>query len=134
MLQLMHWGNISQKNSKYHKLKDDISINAQNFYDGRKMIINAFKNEIFPLVLSGYTSDDDKSLRPDGPTSSFSAADKSNKSNKSDKSDFAADELDKMYIGNADDLDELLLDTEKYLDPNLIEKYFFNRSLEKSQD
>ena len=36
-----------------------------------------------------------------------------------------------MYIGNADDLDKLLLDTEKYLDPNLIEKSFFNRSLKK---
>ena len=31
-------------------------------------------------------------------------------------------------MGNADDLDELLLDTEKYLDPELIEKYFFNKS------
>ena len=36
-----------------------------------------------------------------------------------------------MYIGNADDLDRLLRDTEKYLDPNLNEKYFFNTSLKK---
>ena len=36
-----------------------------------------------------------------------------------------------MYIGNADDLDKMLLDKEKYLDPNLIEKYFFNSSLKK---
>ena len=66
------------------------------------MIINAFKNGIFPLVPSGYTSDDDKGLRPDIPASSFSATDKSGKSN---ESDFTADDLDKMYIGNADDLD-----------------------------
>ena len=36
-----------------------------------------------------------------------------------------------MYIGNADDLDKLLLDIEKYLDPDLIEKYFFNRVFKK---
>ena len=35
------------------------------------------------------------------------------------------------YIGNADNLDKLLLDTEIYLDPHLIEKYFFNKSLRK---
>ena len=58
------------------------------------MIINAFKNEMFPLVPSGYTSDDDKDLQPDSPNGS-------------------------------DDFDELLLDTEKYLDPDLIKKYFF---------
>ena len=93
------------------------------------MIINAFKNDIFSLVPSGYTSDDDdKGLRSDSPTSSLSTTDKSDKS---DESDFAADDLDKMYIGNADELDEFLLDTEKYLDPDLIEKYFFNMFLKK---
>ena len=92
------------------------------------MIINAFKNEIFQLVPSGYTSDDDKGLRPDSPASSFSATAKSDKSG---ESNFTADDLDKMYIGNADDLDELLLDIEKYFDPDLTKKYFFNRSLKK---
>ena len=90
------------------------------------MIINAFKNEIFPLVPSGYSFDDDKDLRPGSSTSSFSTTDKSDKSD-----DFTADDLDKMYIGNADDLDKFLLDTEKYLDPDLIKKYFFNRPLKK---
>ena len=85
------------------------------------MIINALKNEIFPLVPSGYTSDDDKGLRPDSPTSSFGTTDKSHKS---DEFHFTADDLDKIYIDNANDLDKLLLDTEKYLDPDLIEKYF----------
>ena len=92
------------------------------------MNINAYKNGIFPLVPSAYTSDDDKGLQPDSPTSSFSSTDKSDESN---EFDFTADNLDKMYIGNADDLDELLLDTEKYLDPDLIKKYFFNKSLKK---
>ena len=88
------------------------------------MIINAFKNGIFPLVPSGYTSDDDKGLLPDSPTSSFSTTDKSDESDESNEFDFTVDDLDKIYIGNADDLDKFPLDTEKYLDLDLIEKYF----------
>ena len=42
---------------------------------------------------------------------------------KSDEFDFTADDLDKMYIGNAD-LDKLLLDAEEYLEPDLVKKYF----------
>ena len=98
------------KKRKYKENKEKLLINAQNFYDGRRIIINAFKNEIFPLVPSGYTSDDDKGLQPDIPASSLSTTDKSDKS---DESDFTADDLDKMYIGNTDDLDKLLFDTEK---------------------
>ena len=94
------------------------------------MIINAFKNRIFELVTSSYTSDD-KDLRPDSPTSSFSTTDKSDKSDESNEFDFTANGLDKLYIGNADDLDKLLLDKEKYLDPDLIERYFFTKSLKK---
>ena len=37
-----------RKDSKYKKLKDDLLINAQNFNDGREIIINAFKDKIFP--------------------------------------------------------------------------------------
>ena len=121
--------NYKPKKPKY---KEKLLTNAQNFYDEREMINNAFKNGIFPLAPSGYTSDDDKDLRPDSPTSRFNTTNKSNKSDESDESnefDFTTDNLDKMYIGNADDLDKLLLDTEKYLDPDLIEKYFFNKSL-----
>ena len=124
--------NYKPKKQKYKENKEKLLNNAQNFYDGREMIINAFKNEIFPLVPSGYTSDDDdKGLPPDSPTSSFSTTDKSNKSDESNEFDFTADDFDEMCIGNADDLDKLLLDTEKYLDLDLIEKYFFNRSLKK---
>ena len=33
----------------YKNDKEDLLINAQNFYNGRKMIIEAFKDKIFPL-------------------------------------------------------------------------------------
>ena len=41
---------IGQTNLSIKKKKSDILINAQNFYDGREMFINAFKNKIFPTV------------------------------------------------------------------------------------
>ena len=65
-------------------------------------------------------------LQPDSSTSSFSTTDKSDKYN---KFGFTADDLDKIYIGNSNDRNKLLLDTEKYLDPDLTEKYFFNKFL-----
>ena len=55
---------------KYKEGKTKLLINAKKFYDGREMIVNAFKNGILPLVPSDYTSDDDRRLRPDSPTSS----------------------------------------------------------------
>ena len=116
------------KAPKYKEHKKNLLSNAKKCYDGREMIVNAFKNEIFPLVPSDYTSDDDRRLRPDSPISSFGTTDKPDKSN---ELDFTADDLDKIYIGNADDLNKLLLDTERYLDPDRIEKYFFNKSLRK---
>ena len=109
------------KAPKYKEHKKNLLINAKSFYDEREMIANAFKNGIFPLVPSVYTSDDDRSLRPDSPASSFNTTDKPDKSN---EFDFTVDDLDKIYIGDADDLDVLLLDTEKYLDPDLTQKYF----------
>ena len=52
-----------RKNSKYYKLKDDLLINAQNFYDGRKMIIEVFKNKILPLSNSDYYPEDTSERR-----------------------------------------------------------------------
>ena len=43
-----------RKDSKYYKLKQDLLINAQNFYNGREMIVNAFKNKIFLLSKPHY--------------------------------------------------------------------------------
>ena len=36
------------------KKKDVLLINAQNFYDGRKMIIEVFKNNFFPFYSGNY--------------------------------------------------------------------------------
>ena len=33
-------------------------MNAKNIYDERKMIIDAFKNEIFPMVPTGFSEDE----------------------------------------------------------------------------
>ena len=41
-----------RKDPKYKKVNNDLSINAQNFYDGREIIINAFQDKIF-LPYSG---------------------------------------------------------------------------------
>ena len=43
-----------RKDCKYYKLKQNLLINAQNFCDGREMIIQAFKNKIFPLSKPHY--------------------------------------------------------------------------------
>ena len=95
------------------------------------MIIEAFKNKIFPLsnpnYYPEYTSEKDTLSR----SSISSDSEDISPRGATDKSDFTADDLDKTYIGNADDLDKLLLDAEKYLDPDLIEKYFFNGSLKR---
>ena len=39
----------SPKNPEYEKEKINLLNNAEKFYDGREMIINAFKNTIFPF-------------------------------------------------------------------------------------
>ena len=44
---------------KYIK-KERLLINARNFYDGRKMIINAFKNKIFPKAPTSFEDDADE--------------------------------------------------------------------------
>ena len=42
------------KNYEPRKDKGDLLIKAQNFYDGRKMITEAFKNKFFPLASGNY--------------------------------------------------------------------------------
>ena len=88
-------GIYKPKKSKYYKRKEKRSINSQNFYDGRKMVIDTFKNKIFPLVPSGYTSDDDKGLRPGSSDSSFSTT---VWSDKFDESDFTGDYLEECIL------------------------------------
>ena len=38
-----------RRNSEYKNKKLKLLENVKRFYDGREMIINAFKNKIFPL-------------------------------------------------------------------------------------
>ena len=99
-----------RKDSKYYKLKQDYLINAQNFYDGREMIIKAFKNKIFPLsnpdCYLEYVSEEDIS-----PKSSISSDSESLSNN--------------AY----NDLYENILNVEQKLNHELIRKYFKKGSL-----
>ena len=46
------------KKEPYTEKRRKLSISADNFYKGREMIINAFKNKIFPMVSTGFSEDD----------------------------------------------------------------------------
>ena len=96
-----------RNNSKYYKLKQDLLINAQNFYDGREMIIEAFKNKIFPLsnpdYYPEYVSEEDIS-----PKSSIS----------SDSED------ESLSINAYNDIYENIFNVDQKLDRELIRKYF----------
>ena len=52
--------NYKSKKTKYKENKEKLLINAQNFYDGRDMIIKAFKNKIFPKTPTGFEEDVDE--------------------------------------------------------------------------
>ena len=99
-----------RKDSKYYKFKQDLLINAHNFYDGREMIIKAFENKIFPLSKSyyypEYTSEKDTLSR-----SSISSD--------------SEDELLKQH----DELYEAISNVNNKLDSELIRKYFNKGSL-----
>ena len=41
--------NYKPRGSDYKTKKDALVINAQNFYDEREMIMEAFKNKTFPF-------------------------------------------------------------------------------------
>ena len=96
---------------KYYKLKQDLLINAQNFYDGREMIIETFKNKLFPLskpcYYPGYVSEEDISLP------------------KSNISSDSEDELLKQY----DELYKAISNVDNKLDFEIVRKYFNKGSL-----
>ena len=99
-----------RKNSKYYKLKDDLLINAQNFYDGKEMIIEAFKNKMFPLS--------DPSNYP------FYASEENIPPNIcSDSSRSSSPESDDNKF------DKELTELDKVLAPGLVKKYFGKDSL-----
>ena len=45
------------KSEKYVNERSNLLTNAQNFYDGREMIINGFKNKLFPFYSGNYYHD-----------------------------------------------------------------------------
>ena len=45
------------KKQKYKENKENLLINAKKIYEGRQMIIDAFKNKIFPIVPTGFSED-----------------------------------------------------------------------------
>ena len=90
-----------RKDSKYYKLKQDLLINEQNFYDGREMIVNTFKNKIFPLKYPARFPE--------------CGSEKDTLSRRSISSD-SEDELSKLY--------EAIPNVGNKLDSELIKKYF----------
>ena len=48
------------KNSDYATSRKNLLINAKKFYDGREMIINAFKNKTSPHSTEHFFQDEDK--------------------------------------------------------------------------
>ena len=48
------------KTSDYATARKNLLINAKNFYDGREMIINAFKDKIFPLSPEDFFENEDE--------------------------------------------------------------------------
>ena len=97
-----------RKDSKYKKLKDDLVINAQNVYGGREMIIDTFKDKIFPL--------NDPSNYPHYPE------------DEPLKSDSEEDKLLESK-GSTNRFDKLLTNLDEILDPDLVEKHFDSKFL-----
>ena len=98
------------------------------------MIIDAFKNEISPKAHTGFEDDVDEEevlKRHCDKINRLPSKKSELPTIKEEKENFTANDLDKMHTGNAYYLDKLLLDAEKYLDPDQIKKYFFNKSLKK---
>ena len=112
------------KKEPYVAKRGKLLTNAKKIYKGREMIIDAFKNEIFPMTPTGFEGDADKNEVLKRHRDKVNRFPSKKSQLPTTKEDSTADDLDKMYISNADDLDKLLLDAEKYLDTDLIKKYF----------
>ena len=93
----------------YNKRRDNLLINATRFYDGRKIIVNAFRNKIFPIVPSDFASDGDVGLRTDSPSSSPT--------------------LSSSFSSDPDIFDKFIKEMDDVLDSNIIRKYFYYDSM-----
>ena len=142
------------RTTKFKDDKKDFLINAQNFYDGRKMIIKAFKGKTFPLKnpanYPDYVSEKDtltsssdlSRSSPDllissSPKDAIAASSKSSPDllksissrsslDLSKSSDNEDSEKDKAFVSK---LEKLAIDSDIVLDPELVEKYFYDNSL-----
>ena len=78
------------------------------------MTINTFESEIFPIAPTGSEEDvgEEEVLKRHRDKINRLPSKKSELPTiQEETEDFTANDFDKMYIGNADDLDKLLLDT-----------------------
>ena len=99
-----------KKESNKNK-KDVLVINAQNFYDGREMIVSAFKNETFPFYSGNYYYD---------------LEEEETSESEDEKSDDEESEKDSVSK-----LEKLAIDADKILDHKLVDKYFHRNSLKE---
>ena len=93
-----------KRDSKYYGLKKDLLINAQNFYDGREMIISAFKNKIFPFYSGNY----------------YEELEEESSEGENEKSSESEDKI--PDIGTSEQITVL----DKFYGPDLISKYLKN--------
>ena len=52
------WKKYKPRREPYIEKRRKLLIKADNFYKGREVIIDAFKNKIFPTVPTGFNEDD----------------------------------------------------------------------------
>ena len=144
------------RNSDFKNDKENLLINAQNFYDGRKMIIRAFQDKIFPLKnpadYPNYVSEKDTLTSSSdlsrcssnlstssSPKDAIAASSKSSpdlsesicprsSSDLSKISDNEESKKDKAFVSKPK---KLAIDLDKVLDPELVDKYFYETSLKE---
>ena len=94
------------KKEPYIEKRRKLLINADNFYKGREMIINAFKNKIFPMVPTGFSEDEEPSESRD-----------------EEKKD------GRLPAIKEEEALEEIAGLDKFCSPDLINKYFLENSL-----
>ena len=96
------------KKELYIEKRGKLLLNAKKIYKGREMIIDAFKNEIFPMTPTGFSEDDEETPR-----------DEDKEEKKDDRLPTVKEEEALEKVAAVDDI----------LEPGLVEKYFKNDSL-----
>ena len=127
---------------KYVKSKKDLLINAQNFYDGREMIIDAFKDKLFPLNnlndFPHYVSEEDISPRSESPSHSEDITPRSESpghsediSPRSESPSHSEDISPRTESSSHSEnkLNEMITKKEKIINRDLLRKYFKDRDL-----